>query len=128
MPAHLPSKVCGTCGRSFTWRKKWERTWDEVRYCSKRCRGGPSADDQACEILILRWLNERPSGTSICPSEVARALAFANGCIDDEWRQLLEPARAAARRLVAGGGVVITQSGGVVDPSTTKGPFRIRWA
>ena len=128
MPAHLPSKVCVTCGRSFTWRKKWERTWDEVRYCSKRCRGGPSAGDQACEILILRWLNERPCGTSICSSEVAHALAVANGCIDDEWRQLLEPARAAARRLVAGGGVVITQSGGVVDPSTTKGPFRIRWA
>lgn len=34
----LPQKVCATCGRPFTWRKKWEKVWDEVRYCSDRCR------------------------------------------------------------------------------------------
>jgi hypothetical protein len=34
----LPEKVCPVCGRPFTWRKKWERVWDEVRYCSERCR------------------------------------------------------------------------------------------
>ncbi len=38
----------------------------------------------------------------------------------------MEPARAAARRLVADGGVDITQGGVVVDPSTAKGPIRIR--
>ncbi|PPT74224.1 DUF2256 domain-containing protein [Xanthomonas arboricola pv. populi] len=27
------------CGRPFRWRKKWERVWDEVKYCSDRCRG-----------------------------------------------------------------------------------------
>ena len=27
----LPSKVCLCCGRPFTWRKKWESCWDEVR-------------------------------------------------------------------------------------------------
>jgi hypothetical protein len=36
----LPQKVCATCGRPFVWRKKWEKVWDEVRYCSGRCRGG----------------------------------------------------------------------------------------
>jgi len=36
---HLPSKVCVTCGRPFTWRKKWERCWDEVTTCSKSCNG-----------------------------------------------------------------------------------------
>jgi hypothetical protein len=35
----LPEKTCATCGRPFTWRKKWEKVWDEVRYCSDRCRG-----------------------------------------------------------------------------------------
>ncbi|CUX82397.1 MAG: hypothetical protein HLUCCA05_01705 [Roseibaca calidilacus] len=35
----LPSKTCATCGRPFTWRKKWAKVWDEVRYCSDRCRG-----------------------------------------------------------------------------------------
>jgi len=37
--SNLPSKPCAACGRPFNWRKKWERCWDEVRYCSDRCRG-----------------------------------------------------------------------------------------
>jgi hypothetical protein len=36
--AHLPQKVCAGCGRPFAWRKKWEKVWDEVKYCSDRCR------------------------------------------------------------------------------------------
>ncbi|WP_089230680.1 DUF2256 domain-containing protein [Tropicimonas sediminicola] len=35
---YLPSKICAHCGRPFTWRKKWRRDWDAVRYCSARCR------------------------------------------------------------------------------------------
>lgn len=35
---HLPQKNCLQCGLSFTWRKKWARVWDEVKYCSDRCR------------------------------------------------------------------------------------------
>lgn len=34
----LPQKICASCGRPFSWRKKWERVWAEVRYCSDRCR------------------------------------------------------------------------------------------
>ncbi|MBX9911646.1 MAG: DUF2256 domain-containing protein [Beijerinckiaceae bacterium] len=34
----LPQKTCLHCARPFTWRKKWERVWDEVKYCSERCR------------------------------------------------------------------------------------------
>ena len=37
--ADLPTKTCAHCGRPFAWRKKWEKVWDEVRYCSDRCRG-----------------------------------------------------------------------------------------
>ncbi|WP_353505359.1 DUF2256 domain-containing protein [Vibrio sp. SCSIO 43135] len=36
--AHLPTKCCPVCQRPFTWRKKWEKHWDEVKYCSERCR------------------------------------------------------------------------------------------
>ncbi|MDP2802649.1 MAG: DUF2256 domain-containing protein [Phreatobacter sp.] len=36
--ADLQQKTCATCGRPFAWRKRWERVWDEVRYCSDRCR------------------------------------------------------------------------------------------
>ncbi|WP_119069563.1 DUF2256 domain-containing protein [Rubrobacter indicoceani] len=35
---NLPEKTCPVCGRPFTWRKKWERDWDSVVYCSRRCR------------------------------------------------------------------------------------------
>ena len=47
---NLPTKVCVVCQRPFTWRKKWERCWDEVTCCSKRCnaerkRGGAPAPD-----------------------------------------------------------------------------------
>jgi hypothetical protein len=34
----LPQKVCITCKRPFTWRKKWEKVWSEVKYCSDKCR------------------------------------------------------------------------------------------
>ena len=37
-PMDRPSKICAVCGRPFAWRKKWERCWDDVRYCSERCR------------------------------------------------------------------------------------------
>ena len=40
MPHHegRPTKTCVQCGRPFQWRKKWKAVWDEVRYCSERCR------------------------------------------------------------------------------------------
>ncbi|MCC5921262.1 MAG: DUF2256 domain-containing protein [Cyclobacteriaceae bacterium] len=34
----LPTKNCVVCGLPFEWRKKWERDWDEVKYCSKKCQ------------------------------------------------------------------------------------------
>lgn len=36
--SNLPSKMCTVCNRPFEWRKKWEKVWDEVKYCSERCR------------------------------------------------------------------------------------------
>jgi len=27
-----------TCKRPFSWRKKWERDWENVKYCSERCK------------------------------------------------------------------------------------------
>ena len=36
---NLPTKICPVCGRPFTWRKKWEKNWESVLYCSDACRG-----------------------------------------------------------------------------------------
>ncbi|NAS12130.1 DUF2256 domain-containing protein [Poritiphilus flavus] len=35
----LEQKICPVCQRPFSWRKKWAGCWDEVLYCSARCRG-----------------------------------------------------------------------------------------
>ncbi|MBN8687997.1 MAG: DUF2256 domain-containing protein [Chitinophagales bacterium] len=34
----LPQKICPVCSRPFTWRKKWEKNWALVKYCSDKCR------------------------------------------------------------------------------------------
>ncbi|NBO08797.1 MAG: DUF2256 domain-containing protein [Actinobacteria bacterium] len=34
---HEP-KICQRCNRPFEWRKKWERDWADVKYCSEKCK------------------------------------------------------------------------------------------
>jgi len=44
----LPSKICLTCGRPFSYRKKWRNCWDEVKYCGEKCqRNKPKASASA---------------------------------------------------------------------------------
>lgn len=76
--------------------------------------------DRALEQAILELLRARSRGATLCPSEAARAVN------PEDWQKLMDPARRAARRLVAQGRLEITQGGRVVDPSTAKGPIRLR--
>lgn len=128
--SHPPDKTCASCGRRIEWRKKWERSWDEVRYCSASCRKrGVTRTDEQLEQSIRDLLAARAATSTICPSDAARAVGGGAGAADPEaWRELMEPARRAARRMVAAGEVQITQGGKVVDPSTAKGAIRIRRA
>ena len=43
---NLPTKTCPACALPFTWRKKWERDWDNVVYCSDRCRAQGRSSSQ----------------------------------------------------------------------------------
>ena len=88
----------------------------------RRERGQDAGDgvDRQLEATILELLAARAATSTICPSDAARAVG------DEKWRDLMEPARRAARRLVDAGEVEITQGGSVVDPATAKGPIRIR--
>ncbi|MFF6906890.1 DUF3253 domain-containing protein [Streptomyces sp. NPDC012389] len=79
--------------------------------------------DQQLERAILELLDARSPAATICPSDAARAAYDGEG---DGWRALMEPARQAARRLVAAGEVEITQGGRPVDPGEARGPIRIR--
>jgi hypothetical protein len=118
----IPPKPCVVCGRAITWRRKWARDWANVRYCSEACRRNPVGSvDERLERAIVTLLAARKAGATICPSEAARAVSA------DDWRPLMEPARAAARRLAARGEVEITQGGRVVgDASKVAGPIRVR--
>jgi len=104
------------------WRKAWARNWPAVRFCSDACRQRKvTSQDRDLESAIISLLDQRTAGATICPSEAARLVAGESG-----WRDLMEPARRAARRLVAAQEVEITQGGRVVDPSSVWGPIRIR--
>jgi hypothetical protein len=35
---NLASKDCLECGRPFQYRKKWKNCWDNVKYCSQKCK------------------------------------------------------------------------------------------
>ncbi|MFN3236485.1 MAG: DUF2256 domain-containing protein [Pseudomonadales bacterium] len=35
---NLPHKICVVCQKPFAWRKKWARDWEQVKYCSERCK------------------------------------------------------------------------------------------
>ena len=98
-----PSKPCAACGRTITWRKKWERDWDAVRYCSAACRRAGAPDPALLDALI----------------------ALAPVDLDDAAVRLgreREPVRAAGRLLVAEGRARWVQRGRTVDPSTAGRP------
>lgn len=115
---------CEVCGRRITWRRAWADDWEHVRYCSAGCRGRRQ-DRSALESAVLGLLGERAGGATACPSEVARRVG---GDDDDAWRPLMEPVREAARRLAVAGRVEWLQGGRAVDPSTARGPVRLRMA
>ncbi|MCB0896195.1 MAG: DUF3253 domain-containing protein [Nocardioides sp.] len=78
--------------------------------------------DSRLEQTILDLLEQRRPGATICPSDAARAVE------PDDWRPLMDAARAAAARLASAGQVEVTQGGEVVDVTTARGPVRIRRA
>ena len=41
---NLPTKLCIVCQRSFAWRKKWQRDWENVKYCSKKCQSQSNSE------------------------------------------------------------------------------------
>ncbi len=80
--------------------------------------------DRALEDKIIELLKARRDGATLCPSEAAKAIA---GCDNTgSWRSLMELARHAARRLAAKDMIDIVQNGRRIDPSSAKGPIRLR--
>ena len=76
------------------------------------------------ERVMLRLLEERGEGKTICPSEAARAVAGSEERA--KWEPLMSAVREVAVRMVEEGKIVVTQKGRVVDGATAKGAIRFR--
>ena len=86
---------------------------------SAEARGG-GADDQATK-MVLALLGRRDAQATVCPSEVARALAAARG--EDDWRARMDAVHGAVDGLVSDGRVRLSWKG---EPIAVRGgPYRI---
>ncbi|MEM7194658.1 MAG: DUF3253 domain-containing protein [Pseudomonadota bacterium] len=121
-PDRWQTKWCARCGRTIEWRKKWARDWVSIQYCSKTCkRTGLQKIDHEIETSIIELLQKRSLGSTICPSEAARAVFP-----DSDWRFEMERVRQAARRLSRQSRIRIMQKGRGVDPDRARGPIRLK--
>jgi hypothetical protein len=80
--------------------------------------------EKRIEAVILGLLEARGVGKTICPSEVARAVAGSEERA--KWGALMGAVRGVGQRLVGEGKIVVTQKGRVVDGGTAKGAVRFR--
>ena len=116
-PFRNESKICQSCGRSIDYRKKWEKNWPEIKYCSDECRRNKNKFD--FREAILSMLKLRGPHKTICPSELLLA----------ELKQdkvMMEHVRRSARLLASEDKIEITQGGKPVDPTSFKGPIRLK--
>jgi hypothetical protein len=80
---------------------------------------GPASE--RLEVAILALARHRGPGSSICPSDAARAIGGAG------WRDLMTPARETARALARQDRVRIMSHRQVLSPDDDwTGPIRIR--
>lgn len=87
---------------------------------AKTALGGGSTGIRL-RAAILALARHRGSGSSICPSDAARAVG------GKQWRDLTDDSRRTAFALARDGDVEITQRGAAIDPDRQpRGPIRIR--
>lgn len=72
--------------------------------------------NERIRAAILDQALQRGREKSLCPSEVAKALA-------EDWRSLMPEVRRVASTMPE---IVATQRGQEVDPTTARGPIRLR--
>jgi hypothetical protein len=72
----------------------------------------------AIEAEVARQVKLRGAGKTICPSDVARALAT-------DWRGLMPHVRSVAAQMAERGELRVTQKGVAVDALLARGPIRL---
>lgn len=121
--SNFTSKTCLWCYRPFDFRKKWEKTWEKVKYCSEDCRANSKNKKKILERdrLISKTIEmvEERKPKSLCPSEVVRQLF-------EDWKPQMEPVRQVCRLLHLEKKLKITQNRKRVEDLNFKGPIRIQ--
>jgi hypothetical protein len=79
--------------------------------------------DLALEEALVALLRAGGRGALVDPDDAARTVASQRSDVAEALR---EPARSAARRLVARGAAEVVVGGKVVDPSRARGPIALR--
>lgn len=92
---NLPSKICEVCNRPFTWRKVWERCWDEVKTCSDRCKAERKRKSRAEATQVPK---ETEAG--VVNEMVTLAQGVAGRVLTVAWRTHLLLFDASPRKLV----------------------------
>ncbi|MBC8131227.1 MAG: DUF3253 domain-containing protein [Rhizobiaceae bacterium] len=72
--------------------------------------------------VIAAMVATRGEEKTICPSEVARAIA---GSDERRWRLLMKPIRDAAVAMAREGLLTIRRKGRIADPEDFKGVYRL---
>ena len=115
----METKYCNSCGRPFNKQKRFQKNWEEIKYCSAKCRKDRLELKQVeLEDFILKRLK---SVSNICPSEIAIELYG-----KEKMRQMMEPVRCACRRLHLRKKIIITQSKKPIKDLNFRGPIRIQ--
>ncbi len=82
----------------------------------------PAASRDEIARVILELAQTRGPQKTICPSEVARAIAGSDETI---WRKLMKPVRSVTADLAREGRVAVMRKGKIVDPDAIRGIYRI---
>lgn len=81
-----------------------------------------SENDRVIAEMINELLSARAAASSICPSEVARALESDEAA----WRELMPEVRRVAAKLASQGKLRVTRGDDIVDAQSEGGPIRLR--
>lgn len=83
---------------------------------------GELKNDRVIADTISELLSARAASSSICPSEVARALEPE----EEAWRALMPDIRRVAANLASEGKLLVTRGNDIVDATLDGGPIRLR--
>jgi hypothetical protein len=82
-----------------------------------------SSSDETVRVVTLALLAKRADDATVCPSEVARALADEGAC--EDWRQAMPVVHTAVDTLLRGGIIRLSWKGMPLE--TRSGPYRIAY-